>query len=108
MSERDFTIDLSPATAILRGVMRLESVEAYDRVLAPMRTALEAASTYTLDLRELVFLNSSGIRALGELVLWARDAGRQLAIIAASAIPWQRKTFASLSKLHAALTVEYV
>jgi hypothetical protein len=95
------TVKVEGSRAQLSGVMRLESVESYTRVLAPIQAAIAAAQeSFELDTCELVFLNSSGIRALGELVLFARAHQKSLVIIAAAAIPWQRKTFASLQKLH--------
>jgi hypothetical protein len=59
-----------------------------------------AAEPFEIDTTELVFLNSSGIRALGELVLFARSQNKSLVIIGTSSIPWQRKTFTSLQKIH--------
>lgn len=50
-------------------------------------------------------LRSSGIRALGDLVLAARDRGQPLVILGSATIPWQKKTFASLAKIHGGLEV---
>ena len=102
MSEAaDFTLKCGAGRAALGGIMRLESVEAYDRELEPVRLALEATTDpFTIDVTALVFLNSSGIRALGDLVLAARDRGQRLILVGSAAIPWQKKTFASLSRIH--------
>jgi len=109
MSAPDFTIDResSPGTAILRGVMRLESVEAYDRVLAPVRAALaDAPAAYTIDVAGLIFLNSSGIRALGDLVLFARNHSKRLVLRGSATVPWQKKTFVSLEHLYDQLEIQ--
>lgn len=100
MSQDDFTIDTAAEGAELRGVFRLESPEAYDRLFAPIRDALRAAKSYTLDLGEAVLMNSSGIRALGTLVLEAKKSGARLTIRGKSSVPWQKKTVASLQPLY--------
>jgi hypothetical protein len=108
MTDLDFAVEQQPdrSGATLRGVMRFESVQAYDRVLAPIREALVAAQgRYQIDISGLVFLNSSGIRALADLVLAARAGGKSLVIVGAATVPWQQKTFASLRKLYTGLEV---
>jgi hypothetical protein len=97
----EYEVKVERGRARLSGVMRLESVESYGRVLAPVRGALAAAEdAFEIDTTELVFLNSSGIRALGELVLFARSQDKSLLVVGASSVPWQRKTFASLQKVY--------
>lgn len=85
--------------ALLRGVMRLASPSAYDAVFAPLRARIESGRTTTVDLTEVAFMNSSGIRALASLVLLARDAGVPLRMIASEGVPWQKKTVASFRAL---------
>ena len=96
----EYGIKVDGGRALLSGVMRLESVESYARVLAPVRSAMAAVEAFELDTTELVFLNSSGIRALGELVLFARAQKKGLVIVGTASVPWQRKTFASLQKVY--------
>jgi hypothetical protein len=59
-----------------------------------------------LDLTAVVFMNSSGIRALGALVLAAKRAVARFTIVGSASVPWQRKTLASLGKLYDGVTVE--
>jgi hypothetical protein len=103
-----YTVEqLSPERARLRGVMRLESAAAYEAVFAPLRAAMLAApGTYTIELGELTLMNSSGIRALGMLVLAASQAGKPLVLRGSKQVPWQVKTVASLRALHAGLSIE--
>jgi hypothetical protein len=99
----------SPDRARLRGVMRLESAAAYEMAFARVRAAMLATSgTYTIELAELTLMNSSGIRALGMLVLGAAQAGKPLVLRGSTHVPWQVKTVASLRALHPQLTVELV
>jgi hypothetical protein len=105
----DYSVELpAPDRAVLRGVLRLESPVAYDRVFEPIHAALERAAEapFTVDVSELVFLNSSGIRALGALVLAARRDRRPLVLLGRRSIPWQQKTVASLQRLYTGLRVE--
>jgi hypothetical protein len=110
MSERqDFTFDATtaPRTAVLTGVMRLESTQAYDRLFQPIRSELETSrERYTVDLSGVLFMNSSGIRALGTLVLAAKKGNVSLRIRGLSSVPWQKKTLASLRLLHTGLELE--
>ena len=108
MTRPDWTLDVEgvPGTAVLRGVFRLESPEAYDRVFAPIAEALTAGGTlYTVDLGDVALMNSSGIRALADLVLRARHSGAKLAFVGRAAVPWQSKTMASLRPLYDGLVI---
>jgi hypothetical protein len=109
MTQPDWTLDVggAPDTAVLRGVFRLESPEAYDRVFAPIAEALAVAgTTYTVDLSGVVLMNSSGIRCLADLVLRARRSGVTLAFQGRASIPWQHKTMASLRSLYDGLVIQ--
>lgn len=91
--------------AVLRGVMRLASPAAYDAVFAPVRTLIESGRASTVDLRDVSFMNSSGIRALATLVLLAKEKRTPLQMVANESIPWQKKTLASLRAISPALTI---
>jgi hypothetical protein len=98
------------ATAILRGVFRLESPEAYDAAFSPIVAGLNAAgdSGYTVDITDATLMNSSGIRALADLVLAAKRTQLRVLFVAKRSVPWQLKTMASLQSLHAQLQVNLV
>jgi hypothetical protein len=110
MNERhDFSFDAitTPRTAVLTGVMRLESIQAYERVFQPMKSGLLASREgYTIDLREVLFMNSSGIRTLGMLVLSAKQLGVPLLIRGRASVPWQKKSLGSLKQLYAGLELQ--
>jgi hypothetical protein len=106
-TKQEYTINCAkPDRAVLSGVLRLPSPESYERVFLPVKTAMRASSTYTIDVSDLAFLNSSGIRALAGIVLDARKAGRGLSLVGRHSVPWQRKTAGSLHVLYAALEVQ--
>ena len=106
---RDYTVErlAGSRTVVLGGVMRLESTEAYARLFDPLRSDMVASNDrYTLDFSRVIFMNSSGIHALGTLVLAAKRARIPLRIRALTASPWQKKTLASLRLLYASLELE--
>src|SRR5258708_5745896 len=109
MNEIDeYAIDCEtePSTAALRGVMRLQSTDAYDRLFEPLREAMRSSrGPYTLDLRDVALMNSSGIRALAGLVLLARSESVPLVLRVRASVPWQKKTVTSLKLLYVALEV---
>ncbi|HEU5074108.1 MAG TPA: hypothetical protein VFU02_08040 [Polyangiaceae bacterium] len=98
------------ATASLRGVFRLESPEAYDVAFGPILAGLNAAgdSGYTVDITNATLMNSSGIRALADLVLRAKRTHQRVVFVAKRSVPWQAKTMATLQSLHAQLQVNFL
>jgi hypothetical protein len=112
MNERlDYTVDrtATPRSAVFTGVLRLESTKAYDAIFEPIRAEMLApGARYTIDLSAVVFMNSSGIRALATLVLGAKAARMPLRIVTDARSPWQKKTVASLRLLYPPLELESV
>lgn len=91
--------------AVMRGVMRLASPQAYDQVFAPVRSRIQDGRASTVDLTDVSFMNSSGIRALASLVLLAKEKGSALHIVASDKIPWQKKTMVSFRSISPGLTI---
>lgn len=91
--------------AVLRGVMRLATPAAYDALFGPLRTLVESGRPSTVDLSEVSFLNSSGIRALASVVLLAKERGTPLQMITDDSIPWQKKTLASFRSISPSLRI---
>jgi hypothetical protein len=107
-NEDEFVINCATTTgaATLRGVLRLQSTEAYDKLFDPIRRhLLTPATAYAIDLREVVLMNSSGIRALAGLVLVAKENRVALTLLVRESVPWQKKTVASLKLLDGRLDV---
>jgi hypothetical protein len=103
----DYSIDLvsTPQTAVLRGVFRLASPEHYDQIFAPIVAQVSSTNGYTVDLTDVVLMNSSGLRALADLVLTARRASTSLTFRGKASVPWHSKTVASLKPLYNGLAV---
>lgn len=61
----------------------------------------------TIDLKELGFLNSSGISMLSKLVMSMRKKnGTQLVILCSNDMPWQGKYLKNLERLLPGLKLE--
>lgn len=97
----DYWVDAgqSPGSWVLRGVLRLDSPEAYARAFEPIVTSLARVPTLSIDLSQVVFLNSSGIRALADVLLLARAKRCQVKLFGSAAVPWQKKLATSLAGL---------
>jgi hypothetical protein len=104
--EGEFTLEVRPGGATLRGVMRLASPAAYRAALKALHEGIEAATApYELDISGLKFLNSSGITALSRLILAARERDLPIAFVVAPEVLWQKKTLPSLAKLYSKVTI---
>ena len=102
----NYFLDHDTSRTSARGVLRLESVDAYEAVFGRATRALsQAEGSYTLDLSGVTLMNSSGIRALANLVLLAKRHGTSLILHGSSSVPWQHKTMASLGALYDGLQI---
>ena len=98
------------STVVFKGALRLTGMEDYTPILNLLKETLaNRCSVVVLDLRELDFLNSSGITMFSRFVIEARDrAGVNLQFLASEAIPWQVRSLKNLQRLMPAITVEVV
>jgi hypothetical protein len=98
---QDYAVDPgpSPGTWLFRGVMRLDSPEAYARAFAPVLASLDQVPEISLDLSQVVFLNSSGIRAFADVLVLAREKRRMVRVFGSASVPWQKKLASSLHGL---------
>jgi hypothetical protein len=90
-----------------KGALRLTGMEDYAPILALLRASLkDATGEVVLDVRELDFLNSSGITMFSRFVIEARDrANVRVDFIASDAIPWQGRSLKNLQRLMPSLNV---
>jgi hypothetical protein len=98
--------DVAEATVALRGTMRLNGMDEYAGVTALLREACKHEKPMVIDLRELEFLNSSGIAMLSKFVIEARNGGTALTIRGARRIAWQGKSLVNLQRLMPALVLD--
>lgn len=111
ISHEDYQVHFDEATATVRcsGSFRLHGDE-YKPVLDLLTRAADAKpATLTLDVRELQFLNSSGINTLSKFVLQVRKHGAsQVRVLGSTRFPWQEKSLKNLQRLLPALTLDVV
>jgi hypothetical protein len=99
--------DSAAATVAMKGMMRLNGTEEYAAIAGLLSRAIGEQPAVVLDIRELEFLNSSGIAMLSKFVIEARNrATAALTIRGAKTIAWQGKSLVNLQRLMPALTME--
>ena len=109
----DFTVyfEASEQTVVLMGSLRLNAALEYEPISALMTQALEALTAagnpeLILDLRELKFLNSSGINLLYQFVLKVRKhGGIGLKVLGSSKNAWQSKSLTNMTKFMPTLKI---
>lgn len=109
ISHEDYQVQYDDATATIRcsGAFRLHGEE-YKPVLDLFTFAADTKSPMlTLDVRELQFLNSSGINTLSKFVLQVRKHNASGVLVRGSTrFPWQEKSLKNLQRLLPALKLE--
>ncbi len=106
----DYRIYYDPDTKIVicQGSLRLSGTEEYAPIVKLLNNlADQEPPKITLDLRELEFLNSSGINVLSKFVIKVRQQGNiQMVLQGSKNIPWQGKSLKNLQRLMPSLQLE--
>jgi hypothetical protein len=104
----NLTYDPDKQLATFVGSFRMSSEE-FTTVNDILEDALNAQpTTFTMDLTQLDFLNSSGINLLSKFAIAVREQGTtQLILHASTEITWQNKSLYNLKKLLPTLTIIY-
>jgi hypothetical protein len=103
----DVQLEEKTATVLFKGAIRLCGTEDYAPILDMLQeTLINPTTPIVLDLRELEFLNSSGITMLSRFVIQARDrTGIDLQVLASEAVPWHARSLKNLQRLMPSLSV---
>lgn len=100
--------DPDAATVFFRGFLRLDGMEEYQPIMNLLLDTIARSPQLTLNLRELEFLNSSGISMLSMFIVKVRQAGNVKLILQGSdKILWQTKSLKNLQRLMPSLTLEF-
>jgi len=97
-----FVVEYDPDAGCVRmkGTMRLNGTAEYEPIMTLLLRSIEEHSHLTLDLRELEFLNSSGIATISRFVITARDRHTiSLTILGTKTVAWQGKSLRNLQRL---------
>jgi hypothetical protein len=95
------------STVFFKGALRLRGTEDYAPILEMLKETLTGpAAPIVLDLRELDFLNSSGITMFSRFVIEARNhPGINLQVLASETVPWHARSLRNLQRLMPALNI---
>ena len=98
-------------TVKLSGEIRLRDTKNYTEIADLLQAAFdESDSSMVLDLKELNFLNSSGISTISKFVLHARktnSTSKRIKCLGSDQIFWQKKTLPNLLKIWNKLILEF-
>lgn len=98
-----------PARLVLEGSLRLNGMAEYQPLTDWLGQIVAAAPPQViLDVRQLKFLNSSGINVLSRFVIQVRQKGNiHLIFRCSEAIPWQHKSLINLQRLLPTLDLDF-
>ena len=86
---------------VIKGTLRLQGREQYQPIYKLLLdSASRADGKLTLDMRGLIFLNSSGISALSLFVIEMRKIEKPISIVGSSAVTWQSKSLMNFQRLY--------
>jgi len=101
--------ETATATIICQGTLRLSGMEGYKPIVELLNDVAEQQpSIITLNLRQLEFLNSSGINVMSKFVISVRQKKNiQMVVQGSKNIPWQGKSLKNLQRLMPSLKLEW-
>jgi hypothetical protein len=101
--------DAESNTITLTGFLRLNGMNEYRPIMDMMLEVVEQSPVCIIDLRDLEFLNSSGISMLSMFVVKVRDAqSTQLSFIGSNTVLWQTRSLKNLKRLMPSLEIQFV
>ncbi|APB35151.1 hypothetical protein GlitD10_2808 [Gloeomargarita lithophora Alchichica-D10] len=98
-----------PARLVLEGSLRLNGMAEYQPLTDWLTQVVTAAPPEVIvDVRQLKFLNSSGINVLSRFVIQVRQTGTiHLRVQCNENIPWQHKSLVNLQRLLPTLQLDF-
>ncbi|MBV1877406.1 MAG: hypothetical protein KUG79_07175 [Pseudomonadales bacterium] len=110
ITHEDYQVESNEETGLIvcHGSFRLRGSKEYQPILDILLGAADARpSMLTLDVRELQFLNSSGINTLSKFILQVRKhKASQIVIQGSTKYPWQSKSLKNFQRLLPDLRLE--
>jgi hypothetical protein len=95
------------STVFFKGALRLSGMDDYAPILDMLKgTLVDPIAPVVLDVRELDFLNSSGITMFSRFVIEARDRGGvKVHFLASESISWHARSLKNLQRLMPSLEI---
>ncbi|HEY9703876.1 MAG TPA: STAS domain-containing protein, partial [Allocoleopsis sp.] len=92
------TYETDTNTVICQGSLRLSGMDEYTPMVELLNNIVDSGvKNITLNLKELEFLNSSGINVLSKFVIKVRQQGSiTMVVVGSNNIPWQGKSLKNL------------
>ena len=103
----EILVEVESSTVVFKGALRLSGTQDYAPILEMLKgTLVNPVSPIVIDVRELDFLNSSGITMFSRFVIAAREcAGVDLHFLASESVPWHARSLKNLQRLMPALKI---
>ena len=100
--------DREKQTVFFQGSLRLNGTNEYSAISELLNRAIETEpEIIVLNIKDLEFLNSSGINMLSKFVINVRKRKNiQMSVVGAKEIPWQSKSLKNLQRLMPSLTLD--
>jgi hypothetical protein len=94
---------------VMTGTMRLQNLASYEPIKKVLKEGLDKASgPLTLDIRNLNFMNSSGVTMLSLLIIEARNKkSTPMKFIGSAKVSWQVKSVPNFKKLWDEVVLEF-
>ncbi|MFP4621739.1 MAG: slr1659 superfamily regulator [Bacteroidales bacterium] len=101
VGDSKLTYDRNQHKVVIEGSMRLANLTEYEVVSDFLNKVSEQANDgLTIDLRNLEFLNSSGITTFSMFILSCKKQGKpKLKVLGSNDISWQEKSLRNFKKL---------
>ncbi len=110
IQSNDYEIQYLPETneVVFQGSLRLSGAEEYQPIVDLLESLIDDQPRHILlDLRQLDFLNSSGINILSKFVINVRKRNTiEVTVKGAKTVPWQSKSLKNLQRLMPSLRLE--
>ena len=97
------------STVTMKGTLRLQGREQYKPIFdLLMESATWREDKLTIDMRDLIFLNSSGISAISLFIIEMRKISKPIAIMGSGAVTWQSKSLRNFQRLYEQVEITIV
>ncbi len=110
IQQQDYSViyDAVATTVFCQGSLRLNGTEEYSPIINLLNDVVEQEPSHiTLNVRELNFLNSTGISMLSKFIINVRNKKNiQMIVIGSKEISWQSKSLKNLQRLMPSLQLE--